>query len=259
MRMARNPEKVVASARTGGRMGDMKDARKKPPEKAEEKAGENSGASPGTAGNVPGAGTPDPPLSAYRRLLERLSAKRARFVEEYLIDLNPARAAVRAHYSERAADRQGWRLLRDAGVRAAVEAGKAEISRRLRINQDEVIKELALIGFADLADYVAWDETGRPAVKPSGALADGKSRAVESIRFETTAAGANKVTIKLHDKVRALQGILDRVKPADPPPTQKHEVSFTSFPPEPKTMAEWEKLVRGEHGLAKDGGRKEAP
>jgi phage terminase small subunit len=191
-----------------------------------------------------------PPAPSYQQLLERLPAKQARFVEEYLIDLNPAKAAIRAHYSERAANRQGSRLLKQAGVRAAVEAVEAEISKRLRINQDEVIKELALIGFADLKDYVAWDETGRPVVNPSDNLVDGKSRVVESIKFETTANGP-RVTIKLHDKVRALMGILDRVKPADPPPTQKHEVTFTSFPPEPGTMEELEMLVRG--------GKKETP
>ncbi len=203
-----------------------------------------AGAAPGKAGNAPGPAGDAPAGQSYRLLLERLPTKRARFVEEYLIDLNPAKAAIRAHYSERAANRQGSRLLKQADVRAAVEAGRAEISKRLRINQDEVIKELALIGFADLRDYVAWDETGRPAVIASADLADGKSRVVELIKFETTANGP-KVTIKLHDKIRALMGILDRVKPADPPPTQKHEVTFTRFPPEPGTMEEWERLVRG--------------
>ena len=46
-----------------------------------------------------------------------LTPKQARFVEEYLIDLNGKQAAVRAGYAAKAAEVQASRLLRNAKVR----------------------------------------------------------------------------------------------------------------------------------------------
>ncbi len=40
-----------------------------------------------------------------------LTPKRARFVEEYLIDLNATQAAIRAGYSAKTANEQGAQLL----------------------------------------------------------------------------------------------------------------------------------------------------
>ena len=53
----------------------------------------------------------------------KLSPRAARFVAEYLVDCNATAAAERAGYSKRAASVQGWRLLRNAKVGAAIAAG----------------------------------------------------------------------------------------------------------------------------------------
>ena len=50
-----------------------------------------------------------------------LTPKQARFVEEYLIDLNGKQAAIRAGYSPGTAEVQASRLLRNAKVRFALE------------------------------------------------------------------------------------------------------------------------------------------
>ena len=55
-----------------------------------------------------------------------LTAKQARFVEEYLIDLNATQAAIRAGYSEKGATVRGAELLANRKVSAAVEAAKGE-------------------------------------------------------------------------------------------------------------------------------------
>ena len=52
----------------------------------------------------------------------RLTPKQARFVAEYLVDLNGKQAAVRAGYSRATAEQQASRLLRNAQVRAAIDA-----------------------------------------------------------------------------------------------------------------------------------------
>jgi phage terminase small subunit len=71
-----------------------------------------------------------------------VNARRQRFVAEYLKDLNATQAALRAGYAKKAAYQQGVRLLRNAQVAAAVEAGKAKRMQRIEIDQDKVIAGL---------------------------------------------------------------------------------------------------------------------
>lgn len=71
-----------------------------------------------------------------------LTPKQARFVEEYLVDLNATQAARRAGYSARTAEQQGPRLLGNAGVAAAIAEGQSDLSDRAEITQVEVIADL---------------------------------------------------------------------------------------------------------------------
>ena len=56
-----------------------------------------------------------------------LTPKQARFVEEYLVDLNATQAAIRAGYSAKTAYSQGQRLLSHVEVRRAIQ--KAQDAR----------------------------------------------------------------------------------------------------------------------------------
>lgn len=51
-----------------------------------------------------------------------VTLKRARFVEEYLVDLNGKQAAIRAGYSRKTAELQASRLLRCPKVQKTLEA-----------------------------------------------------------------------------------------------------------------------------------------
>ncbi len=96
-----------------------------------------------------------------------LTAKQACFVEEYLVDLNATQAAIRAGYSAKTAEVQGSRLLGNAKVREAVEAGMKTRSERSAITQDEVIqglkKEATLEGegSSHSARVSAWAHLGK--------------------------------------------------------------------------------------------------
>ncbi|WP_313569878.1 terminase small subunit [Comamonas terrigena] len=79
-----------------------------------------------------------------------LTPKQARFVAEYLIDLNATQAAVRAGYSARTAASQGARLLKQSGVARAVQAAQQARAVRTEITQDRVLQELARIAFFDI-------------------------------------------------------------------------------------------------------------
>ena len=71
-----------------------------------------------------------------------LTDKQRRFVEEYLVDLNATQAAIRAGYSERTAEAQGSRLLRNVKVAEAIRAAQAERSETVGITQQYVLDNL---------------------------------------------------------------------------------------------------------------------
>lgn len=78
-----------------------------------------------------------------------LTPRQAAFVREYLVDLNGAQAAIRAGYSPDAAKEQAARLLTNANVAAAVEAGKAARASRVQVTADDVIRILLKEATAD--------------------------------------------------------------------------------------------------------------
>lgn len=78
-----------------------------------------------------------------------LTPRQAAFVVEYLIDLNATQAAIRAGYSANGADVQAVRLLADARVRAAVDAGKASRAADLKVTAADVVRILLKEATAD--------------------------------------------------------------------------------------------------------------
>ncbi len=81
-----------------------------------------------------------------------MSPKQAKFVGEYLKDLNATQAAIRAGYSARTAEWIGPRLVTKSHVAAAIAAAQAERAERLQIDADWVLKRLVGDAEADLAD-----------------------------------------------------------------------------------------------------------
>src|SRR5690625_847346 len=81
--------------------------------------------------------------------LPKLSEKRKRFANEYLIDLNATQAAIRAGYSPKSAGQQGSELLKNPNVRAYIDARLAELSARTGVNQERIMRELARVAFLD--------------------------------------------------------------------------------------------------------------
>lgn len=87
-----------------------------------------------------------------------MNIKQQRFVDEYLIDLNATKAAIRAGYSEATAYSQGERLLRHVEVSAAITAARIARSERTKIDADWLLIRLADEAEADVADL--YDENG---------------------------------------------------------------------------------------------------
>jgi phage terminase small subunit len=81
-----------------------------------------------------------------------LTPKQARFVEEYLIDLNATQAAIRAGYSKRTANKQGAQLLVNVNVAKVIDAAKTARSEKIGADSEHVLQRLVCEAEADLAD-----------------------------------------------------------------------------------------------------------
>lgn len=142
-----------------------------------------------------------------------LAARRSRFVDEYLIDLNGSQAAIRAGYSEKGANASAARLLANVSIQAAIQERMKDREQRTEITQDRVLKELARIGFADLREI--FTSTGH--IKRPDEWSDAMGAAVSSIEVvvrpsgEVDEEGRPEVEhvhkIRLWDKNSALEKI----------------------------------------------------
>lgn len=149
-----------------------------------------------------------------------LTAKEAAFVVEYLIDLNGKQAAIRAGYSEKTAEQQASRLLRNAKVAEAVADAMDARAKRTLVTADRVVRELAKIGFADIRKVVKWtgnqpdmDVEGCEDAEEVEITAANFVRLFDSAEIADDMAGAiaevsqtkdGMIKVKLHDKQAAL-------------------------------------------------------
>lgn len=138
-----------------------------------------------------------------RTMARGLTDKQKRFVEEYLVDLCGAQAAIRAGYSPRSAREIASQLLTKHHIRARVDAAMAERSKRTGINQDRVLRELARIAFVDATDVINLSDV---TLKASAARDD--TAAIMAVRVKTIPTpdgdGVER-EVRLHDKLKALE------------------------------------------------------
>ncbi len=69
-----------------------------------------------------------------------LTDKQARFVEEYLVDLNATQAAVRAGYSEKTAGQVGFENLKKPEIQDAISAAMKTRAEEAQIDAAEVLQ-----------------------------------------------------------------------------------------------------------------------
>ena len=142
-----------------------------------------------------------------------LTAKQARFVEEYLIDLNGSQAAIRAGYSGKTARAIAYELLTKPDIQDAIAEAQQERSKRTGINQDRVLAELALLGFSNMQDYMRSGPDGDPYLDFSG-LTREQAAALTEVTVEDFKDGrgddardVKRVKFRLADKRAALVDI----------------------------------------------------
>lgn len=145
----------------------------------------------------------------------KLTPKRQRFVNEYLKDLNATQAAIRAGYSKRTAYVIGPRLKEEPEVKAAIEAAIARRNKRLEVDQDKIVRELAKVAMADIKDYLSFrtektqvgvDDEGSPVFDYKPVIELVPSENVDgTIIQEVSLSQKGIFTFRLQDKLKALE------------------------------------------------------
>lgn len=108
----------------------------------------------GNGGN--GNGGPGRPKKVDSK---KLLPREKRFVEEYMVDLNATRAAREAGYKVGRDSAKAWELMQRPRVLKAIQRKAEAIQRRTDVKTDDIIKELAALGFSDIRRL--FDENGR--------------------------------------------------------------------------------------------------
>lgn len=114
-----------------------------------------------------------------------LTAKQQRFVDEYLIDLNATKAAVRAGYSEKTARQAGAENLSKPVIAQAIEKAIQARSARVEIDQDWVLKRWVEIADTDVRELVqnirvacgeCWSDDYREDINPECHACHGRGK-----------------------------------------------------------------------------------
>lgn len=88
-------------------------------------------------------------MSYKDRFKAKLTAKQAKFCQEYLVDLNATQAAIRAGYSKKTAGVTGNALLNVPLVRSTIAQAQEALSAKTEITKEMVLLRYWLIATAD--------------------------------------------------------------------------------------------------------------
>lgn len=139
--------------------------------------------------------------------MKPLSPKQARFVAEYLIDLNAAKAYIRAGYSPKNAETHGPRLARNGQIASAIGQGKAKQLDTAELSAVRVLEEYRRLAFSDARQF--WHPDGRLKAMQELTAEQGAVLAGFEAVIKNAAAGDGVTDtvhkIKLWDKNKALE------------------------------------------------------
>lgn len=118
-------------------------------------------------------------------------------------------SALAAGCPEVSASSRATELLNLPRIQAKIQEWKDRLAGKYYIKAEDVIKELAAVGFSNIKDYLTVDENGEVHIKDFEEIDEYKLRAIESVKITTTKNkdGSREYTttqFKLHNKLIAI-------------------------------------------------------
>ncbi len=142
---------------------------------------------------------------------KKLTAKEAKFIDEYLKCLNASKAAIKAGYKAKNAGSIGWQKLQKTTIQDALQIARQELSAKSGIKPEMVIKAFADIAFSDIAD--CYDENGY--LKPIHEIPAAARQSIAGVEVDQLYEGFGEnrentgqtKKVKRWDKVKALDSL----------------------------------------------------
>jgi len=163
-----------------------------------------------------------------------MTPKQARFVAEYLIDLNATQAAIRAGYAPKTANRAGSDLLTKPDIQAAVSSAKDRQLKSADLSATRILEEMRRVALVDpgaifnddgrLKAVSEWDEDTRRAISsvdvkrlPGGDAAEPQE--IVKVRFVSKTAALDQLgkhfgLLKEQIEISGSQDLIDRLTAA---------------------------------------------
>lgn len=143
-----------------------------------------------------------------------VTEKQMLFCREYIIDFNAKQAAIRAGYPEKSAAVEAHKLLKTAPIQNYLSSIKKEVSDRLNVTVDDIMKELMSIGFSNIRDFIDDDNK----IKNLSSVKRKKTSSISHYKITRSEFGKGShegkketVEIRFHDKLSALEKIAKRI------------------------------------------------
>ena len=124
------------------------------------------------------------------------------FAQEYVVDLNATRAAVRAGYTAKNAAVTASKLLRNVNVEYWIAEAQELKARRRDITNDRVLEEMRRLAFAQTTDMVTLKD-GFVVIKDTTSLTTEQKSAISQIRQKKD----GEIEVKFYDKQKALDSL----------------------------------------------------
>lgn len=138
-----------------------------------------------------GRGRPKGKGNKRAKSSQKRYVKIKRFVAEYLIDLNAQKAYQRCGYgtgNDQSDSANASKLLNRPDVQQLIVEAEEKRAKEVNITQEMVLKELALLAFANLKDISTWDGNNM-VLKPFDQLTREQTAIISSISLKRTPFG----------------------------------------------------------------------
>lgn len=141
-----------------------------------------------------------------------LTDKQCRFIEEYTVDWNATRAAIRSGYSKKTAYIMGWENLRKPKIKQAIEARLNNLS----MTAAEALKRLTDMARGSLFPFIKSNKEGRFWLDLANEEAQKHLHLIRKLKMQRRRRKGGKgeadweiewVEIELHDAMAALDKI----------------------------------------------------
>ena len=117
--------------------------------------------------------------------LASLAPKHRRFVDEYLVDLNGTKAAIRAGYSKKSARITASKLLTNPNIAAAVLELRDKLAGKIELTAERTLEEISRLAFFN--PQTLFDKDGAPL--PIDKLSPAAAAAIASIKVNEIYTG----------------------------------------------------------------------